>query len=205
MEPLDLAQRGLSTLAFLQLRGVNGPRSQALLTWNTTLQVPGPPNSLPQRPNWSPLQSLHWLLPGLSSQEQTGLKVVQGWLHWKLVKNGKTDFIWTTVIEERGFSVELSSTSTLIPSPLEEEKMGVSPAADLLDWKARFEGLREDESASEGESSPFSFHPMPSPKENYGLWQARMLVLNICCSYLVWTRALHIEIKLWCLYVKVER
>lgn len=90
MEPLDMAQRGLSTLAFLQLWGVNGPQSQALLTLNTTLPVPEPLNSLPQRPNWSQLQNLHWPLPGLSAKEQMGLEVVQG--DWKLVKNDEDRF-----------------------------------------------------------------------------------------------------------------
>lgn len=58
-------------------------------------------------------------------------------------------------------------------------KMGASPVVVLNERKGRSEGLGEGESASKGESSPFSsFHPMPSPRENYELWQKTMLILN---------------------------
>lgn len=44
-------------------------------------------------------------------------------------------------------------------------KMGVSPVVVLRKRKGRAEGLGEGESASEGESPPFSsFRPMPSPQ-----------------------------------------
>lgn len=66
------------------------------------------------------------------------------------------------------WSTEESESSKFEPGPHleEEEKMGVSPVVVWSEWKRRFEGLREGESTREGDSCPFLFHPVPSPKEN---------------------------------------